>query len=702
MQKIGLEAVLQMGNFNKGMKEYTKGVAGIEKSTDTAGKGLKSFGDKFGSLRSGIGTIAPVIAGAVAAFYTLKKALDFGREGAVIQQTTDSFNDLMESLGISPSILGDMSRATLGTVDDMTLMSSTMTLVAGTSDEMSRAMVLAAPKLLEVAKAAVKLKPSLGSVADVYNSVTLGIKRNSPLLIDNANIIVKVGAANEAMAEKLGKSVEALSAEDKQMALLEATMEAGNRMIEQVGGSVDSATDSYEQLTTQVTNLTNEVKRKANPSIAAATKTILTWVDALLTSSETIGELSDDIMATTDSYEDYNDALFDAAIASGYLNEAEVERAQSQLESGKQIHRTIAAMGVLTEAQYNSLQAVNKLAGGIDNFSEAMDPFPEMQREAARATLALAMAETDAIATTADLAAVISSDATVAAAGFTAQLDILHAAIAGAVSKAFDTLTKEIWELRGSLASGTITQEEYTASIQKATQAFQDNTNAIIFNIAEKQILDALEKGLIEDVNASGTAYDEATIALYAMAEGLGIVDEGTLGLTKAVIDQTQAYISGRGTLDDWVGGLGDLSGQLAGAAMQGRDLNTVIHGFPSYKQIVIETYYKTRGTPPPGAPAGVPEEPVPYQSGGTVGRGQLTLVGEAGPELFVPASPGTIIPNMDLGMSLPGLLGMGGGGSTFGPTIIHTMNPTINNGMDVAEFEARTLATVQKAIRGT
>jgi len=29
-------------------------------------------------------------------------------------------------------------------------------------------------------------------------------------------------------------------------------------------------------------------------------------------------------------------------------------------------------------------------------------------------------------------------------------------------------------------------------------------------------------------------------------------------------------------------------------------------------------------------------------------------------------------------------------------------MSPTINNGMDVAEFEARTLATVQKAIRGT
>ena len=157
----------------------------------------------------------------------------------------------------------------------------------------------------------------------------------------------------------------------------------------------------------------------------------------------------------------------------------------------------------------------------------------------------------DAIATTANLAQVLSADATVAAAGFKSELDILHAAISGAVSKAFQDLTEEIGSLRSNLAEGTITQEEFNASLQKSTDAFRDNTNAIIFNIAEKQILDALEKGLIEDINASGTAYDEATIALYAMAEGLGIVDEGTLGLTRAVIDQTDKFISGKSTLDE-------------------------------------------------------------------------------------------------------------------------------------------------------
>ena len=46
------------------------------------------------------------------------------------------------------------------------------------------------------------------------------------------------------------------------------------------------------------------------------------------------------------------------------------------------------------------------------------------------------------------------------------------------------------------------------------------------------------------------------------------------------------------------------------------------------------------------------------FANGGSIGAGQLSIVGERGPELFLPKSSGTIIPNH----SLSAMSGDGGG----------------------------------------
>jgi phage-related minor tail protein len=48
-----------------------------------------------------------------------------------------------------------------------------------------------------------------------------------------------------------------------------------------------------------------------------------------------------------------------------------------------------------------------------------------------------------------------------------------------------------------------------------------------------------------------------------------------------------------------------------------------------------------------------------PQALGGSVGAGDTLLVGERGPELFVPRSAGTVVPNSRID----------GGGSTYAPT---------------------------------
>jgi len=883
LPKIGLEAILQLGNFNRGVKTYTQGVSGMEKSTDAAGKGVSGFGSKLDKLGGGFTSMIPGIAGATAAFFALKKVYDFGKEGAAIAQTKDSFDRLMDSMGVAPSILQQMSNATLNTVDDMTLMSSTMTLVAGVSERLGRAMVDAAPKLLEVAKAAVKLKPSLGSVAQVYDSVALGIKRNSPLLIDNANIIVKVGAANEKMAAKLGKSVEALTAEDKQMALLEATLVAGDRMIEQVGGSVEAMGDEFAQAEVKIKNAGDAIKASLAPAIADATSGIAKFIDEIAIGFIFLGGVLDGTLSIADyfaagmatntiymelgavaareyaaavmesgdamtqlqfvlgketarisaKWEEYAVALRDNVKATEELGVAQYEatittddlaRAQkalddvikdirksyesffgslsqgivkyrelgdAQTQSAKDYAKTIAGLNQDAKKAYNDVQENFKaslpdattvadrlgmagdawdewglriqaiIEGGVTNewyaalqemgYSKPPDvglvewleglktkfyegKLPDLlppewaenvktQQEAATATVQAESAKRRA-------AAKAERDAQLAEEQAARDRATVELALTLAEnSKQLEEWSKQRFgedmfgiadtakEVLGLLDSGMLDidaalQEIITNSVVGVQTALdttgqQAGETAKLLDelvspefIAEKQaeIQAALDLGAAETAASSSMVAIGATIVEAVPKTAFDVMLENFDGVSASIV--TQATLMGL----DLAGTFNTID--LDWAAMVGSQVRSWDEGMGEVQKAIQEKVIEKLDEIPTKIVVTVTTEqeggaPEGKQSGGPVLGGVPYVVGEAGPELFVPSSPGTIIPNMDLGMNLPGMLGAGVGGTSFGPTITLNMSPTINNGMDLAEFQALTLMTVQQAIRG-
>lgn len=188
-----------------------------------------------------------------------QKLFEFGKLGATVEQTGTSFKRLGMDLGAMRAAVG-------GTVDDMTLMSSTLTLAAGASEELQGAFAGASGDLLRIAKAASALNPTLGDTTYMYESLALGIKRGSPMILDNLGLTISVSKANADYAKTLGKSADALTEEQKKIALLNATLEAGNRLIAQNGGNVDSATDGFVRLEAATTNLTNSMAQVASAS----------------------------------------------------------------------------------------------------------------------------------------------------------------------------------------------------------------------------------------------------------------------------------------------------------------------------------------------------------------------------------------------------------------------------------------------------
>ena len=293
---------------------------GLDKGLKDSKKGLEGAKQSLGAVAAEAATAAGVL---VAFGLAAKQAFDLGREGASITQTRDSFYGLAESVGASETSLEDIIKATNGTIDEMTAMSGVLTLTAGASDAFALSLFDASPRLAEIAKAANKLNPRLGTTAEQFNSISLGIKRQSPLILDYLGILVKAEVANKNMAAALGKTVEQLTAEEKQMAFLNATMEAGNKLIEQAGGTAESAADSYAQLEVATKQISDQFKEWTNEAILPAVSALATLITASGTMGDAFAEQNDTLLTSTGSYEEYLGMLVKAAMASGVLSAEE-------------------------------------------------------------------------------------------------------------------------------------------------------------------------------------------------------------------------------------------------------------------------------------------------------------------------------------------------------------------------------------------
>lgn len=208
--------------------------------------------------------IAVAVGAATAAIYAAGKAFQFlydqASQGAAIRQTAESFQFVSQSMARMPDLLEQMRAASKGTISDFQLMSSYLTLVAGATPEFTASISAAVPQILEIAKAANVLNPSLGDTTFFFESLARGIKRTEYRLIDNLGLNVRVGEANKKYAAALGKTVMELTAVERQQAFLNEVLRVGDDLVRQVGGDVSALTDPYQQVGAATENFKNSMK----------------------------------------------------------------------------------------------------------------------------------------------------------------------------------------------------------------------------------------------------------------------------------------------------------------------------------------------------------------------------------------------------------------------------------------------------------
>jgi len=189
------------------------------------------------------GKVALVAGTAFGVLRTADAVLGIARVGAAAQTQAGILQSLGQANQVNTrALVAGLREAGRGTLDTATIMTTAnRALLAG-----GGRLATELPRLFAIARAA-----SLATGSDinyVYETLIKGIIRASPLLIDNADIYIKVGQAVDAYAASVDKTTDNLTAQERQTAVLNAVLQQGGAFIKQMGLDSETAADQMQSL----------------------------------------------------------------------------------------------------------------------------------------------------------------------------------------------------------------------------------------------------------------------------------------------------------------------------------------------------------------------------------------------------------------------------------------------------------------------
>ena len=270
IQQLGLgetfQRIFEVGeDLTEGLQRTGMALFNINMFIEQLQKTASGFGAFLARLTPGVLAFAAGIAGIAALAFQGQETI------GVVQGFSQTGVDLRE-----------LREAVRGTVPDLELMETVNFALIGSSAGLRKEFGEAIPKVLTVLRDSARRTGK--SLTELTGPVLEGIKKAEPELIDNAGITVRIGEANRVLAESLGITIDQLTAEQRQIALLNAVLENHDEAVMNLSNSQETAAEKIARITTTANNL---IKR-ASFSIQPVFELILDVVDAIVTGAENI------------------------------------------------------------------------------------------------------------------------------------------------------------------------------------------------------------------------------------------------------------------------------------------------------------------------------------------------------------------------------------------------------------------------------
>src|SRR3972149_119849 len=276
MTQTGLDLIFRAIDQTKAV------VAGISQSLNRLGSdvnkfatqqnGMISITNRQGQAVEGLGNVVNAIGGK---FQNAGQSLALGftvplvasaavltqfDQSAAKLQVGEAFERTSKQMGASSKeILNALRESSGGTISELDMAAAA-----------SRAMILGVAdttteftQLMEIARDRARVFGV--STTSAFNDLTLGIGRQSRLILDNLGIIVRVEDATKAYAESLGKTVDELSLDEKRQGFLNAVLEQTEKTIDRNALATKNASENYMAARASIDDLVTTVQSKALP-----------------------------------------------------------------------------------------------------------------------------------------------------------------------------------------------------------------------------------------------------------------------------------------------------------------------------------------------------------------------------------------------------------------------------------------------------
>lgn len=225
----------------------------IEMFKNMSTQGTGSISGLGASLLGLLGPLAGIVSAVGAVLGAVLGLGALGIKGSMVSSVEESFSRMAQSAQLSAeTMLDSMHKAAAGMVTDFDLMRETNLLLSGLTGETATKMADSVSLLLKIAR--VQARATGGDMEYFFDSLVRGIKRAEPRLIDNTNLLIKVGQATRSFSEQMDVTTQNMTVEQKSQAILNEVLRVGTQSLLIYG-------DANEEIQTKMADLNYELEK---------------------------------------------------------------------------------------------------------------------------------------------------------------------------------------------------------------------------------------------------------------------------------------------------------------------------------------------------------------------------------------------------------------------------------------------------------
>lgn len=378
----------------RAIDNYSKEFKKLDKSIQKQQSGLKKLG---GFLKStGIGYAA--LAGAAVGF-----AVESTKAFVESERAAQAFNAVLGDT--ADLMLRDLRRASNGLASDFALMDSANKALALGIDKNQL------PELLKVAAARGKVTGR--TVTQAFEDISIGIGRQSRLILDNLGIILDLDDAYEEYARQVGKTKDQLTEFEKKQAVTNKVLEESRFITMLMSAQQETLSEQTQRISAEYSNLKVEVGRFFGSILSAIIET-KDAVSDFISEQEVLDSASRDVLQNklVPRFKELQDQAQDAAQAVEDIGRAMDDLVRGPFEDVENKEREIALVELELAKQREFLakatDETQRIFGeGVRRNIEDL----EEERKTLEAELDTMQARIDVVKETNDVTRLFSQDA---------------------------------------------------------------------------------------------------------------------------------------------------------------------------------------------------------------------------------------------------------------------------------------------------